>query len=123
AGGVGGEVVVEVREVLALDLLDRDRELRLLARQLGCAVVVGEVDGDGALVAGLGARELLLEAGYEASGAELDELVAPLSPGEGLAVDGADVVHDHEVAVRGGGALGGLQARAAFAQRLELGVD
>ena len=44
AGGVGGEVVVELGQLLALDLVDRDRELGLAARELLGAVVVGERD-------------------------------------------------------------------------------
>ena len=80
--GLGGEVVVELGQLLRLDLLDRDGELGLLAGQLLGAVVVGERDVDGALVAGGRARELLLEAGDEPAGAELDHLVAALAAGE-----------------------------------------
>src|SRR3954454_7920569 len=120
--GLGGEVVVEGRQLLGLDLLDRDGELGLPAGQLGRAVVIGEGDRDGALVAGRRARELVLEAGHEAARAELDHLVAPLAAGEGLALERAEVVHDHEVA-RGGGAVRRLELGAALAQRLDLGVD
>ena len=85
--GLGGEVVVELGKLLGLDLLDRDRELGLLAGQLVGRVVLGEGDRDGALVARGGALELLLEAGHEPARAELDHLVAALAAGERLAVD------------------------------------
>ena len=65
AGGVGGEVVVELGQLLALDLLDRDLELARPAGEVLGAVVVGEGDRDRALVAGLGAAQLVLEAGDE----------------------------------------------------------
>ena len=90
-----------VGQVLALDLLDRDRELAPPCRPARSRRSRrGSVTVDRALVAGLRAHELLLEAGHEAPGAELDELVAALAAGEGLAVDRADVVHDDEVAAR-----------------------
>src|SRR3954470_21832309 len=120
--GLGGEVVVEGRQLLGLDLLDRDGELGLPARQLGGAVVIGEGDRDRALLAGRRALELVLEAGHEAVRAELDHLVAPLPAREGLALERAEEVHDHEVA-RGGGAVRRLELGAALAQRLDLGVD
>ena len=68
------------------------------------------------------AGELLLEAGDEPAGAELEQLVAALAALERLAVDRALVVHDDEVAVLGG-ALEGVQARGALAQLLDLLVD
>src|SRR3954447_14157893 len=74
AGGVDGEVVVELGEVLALDLLDRDRELRRPALEVLGAVAVREGHRERALLARLGALELLLEALDEPAAAELDEL-------------------------------------------------
>ena len=120
--GLGGEVLVELGQLLGLDLLDRDGELRLLAGQVLGAVVLGELDRDRAVVAGRGALELLLEAGHEPAGAELDHLVAALAAAERLAAERADEVHDHEVA-GGGGALDGLELRHAVAQLLDLLVD
>ena len=118
--GLGGELVVELGQLLGLDLLDRDGELGLLAGQLLGAVVVGERDLDRALLAGDRARELLLEARDEPARAELDHLVAALAAGEGDAVERAQVVHHHEVAL-GGGALDRLQPAGALAQALDLG--
>ena len=116
---LGRQVVVELGQLLGLDLLDRDRELRLLAGQLGRRVVLGEGDGDGALVARGGAFELLLEAGHEPAGADLDHLVAALAAAERLAVARAHVVHDDEVALAGG-PLDGVEPGRALAQAVEL---
>ena len=66
--------------------------------------------------------ELLLEAGHEPARAELDHLVAALPAGKGLAVEGAEEVHHHEVA-GGRGPLDGLELGAALAHALELGLD
>ena len=74
-------------QLLGLDLLDGDRELGLLAGEVLGAVVLGELDLDRALVAGGSALELLLEAGHEAAGAELDHLVAALAAAERHAVE------------------------------------
>ena len=122
AGGLDGEVVVELGEVLALDLLDVDLEDRVLAGELGRGVVGRERQLDLAVLARARAGELLLEAGDEPPGPELDELVAPLAALERDVVDRALVVHDDEVAVLGR-LLEGLQAREALAQRLDLAVD
>ena len=56
-GRLGGEVVVEVGQVLLAHLLDRERELRRLAGQVGGLMIVGEGDLDRALVAGRGAGQ------------------------------------------------------------------
>src|SRR4051794_295468 len=120
--GLDRQVVVERRKLLLLDLLHRDRELGLAALEVVGAVIVGKGDGDRALLAGLRARELLLEARDQASRAELDHLVAPLAAGERLAVQRADVVRHHEVAALGG-PLDRLELRRAVPELLDLGVD
>ena len=122
AGRVRGEVVVEVGQVLVLDVLDLDRELRVLAGDVLGAVVLGERRLDDALLAGDGADEALLEAGDEVARAELDELVAALAAGERLAADGALEVDRQEVAVLRG-ALDDVQVGEALAQLLDLVVD
>ena len=61
------------------------------------------------------ALELLLEAGHEPAGAELDHLVAPLAAGERHAVERAREVHHDEVAALGL-ALDGLELGRALAQ-------
>ena len=119
---VGGEVVVQLGELLLAHVLDGDLELRVLARQVLGLVVVREGHGDRALLAGAHADELLLEAGDEPAGAQLDHLVAALAALEGHVVDRAEVVHDEVVAL-GGPALDGLELGLALAQRLDLGVD
>ena len=122
AGGLGGELVVELGQSLGLDLLDGHLELGAAAGELGGAVVIGEGDRDRALLAGAGAGQLLLEARDQPARSELEQLVATLAAGERLAVDPAEVVHDDVVAALGG-ALDGLQRGHALAQPLELGVD
>ena len=64
---------------LALTSLTETANCASLPGQLAAPVVVGEGHGDRALLAGGGALELLLEAGHEPAGAELDHLVAPLA--------------------------------------------
>src|SRR4051794_6234729 len=122
AGAVHGEMVVDGRERLLLDLLDLHGEDGLLPRQVLGLVVVGERHADLVILARAGARELLLEAGDEAARPELDELVGALAAGEGLTVDRAVVVHDDEVALRGG-AVGRVELGEALAELLDLGVD
>ena len=112
--GLGGELVVELGQLLGLDLAHRDGELGLLAGELVGPVVVGEGDRDRALLAADGALELLLEAGDEPAGAELDHLVAALAAGERHAVERAGEVHHHEVAALAPGAstVSSLAARS-----------
>ena len=64
-----------------------DGELGGLAGEVLGLVVVGEGDLDRALLAGAGALELLLEAGDQAAGAELEQVAAGLAALERLAVD------------------------------------
>ena len=121
-GGLGGEVVVGLGQVLGLDLVDRDRELRLLAGQLRYRIVLGEGDRDRALVAGARAHQLLLEPGHEPARPELEQLIAAGAALELLSADGSDVVHDDVVAVLGR-ALHGVERRHPVAQPFDLGVD
>ena len=94
----------------------------LLGGQLGRGVVLGEGDRDVAVLAADRALELLLEAGHEPAGAELDHLVAALAAGERHAVHGAGEVHHHEVAALGL-AVDGVELGRALAQLLQLLVD
>ena len=82
----------------------------------------GKVTSTSALVAGLGADELLLEAGDQTAGAELEQLIAALAALERHAVELAEVVH-HDVVAELGGALDGLERGQPVAQALDLGVD
>ena len=122
AGGLGREVVVGLGQVLGLDLVDRDRELRLLARQLRSRIVVGERDRDRSLLACARAHQLLLESGHEPARAELHELIAAGASLKFLSVDGAHVVDHRVVAVRGG-ALHRVERRQPVAQPVDLLVD
>ena len=75
-----------------------------------------------ALVAGARADELLLEARDQPVRAELEQVAARLAALERLAVDRADEVEHHEVAVLRL-ALDGLERRGLLAHALELLVD
>ena len=83
AAGLDGEVVVELRQALLLDLLHLHGERGVLARELLGGVVVREGELDGALLARGRSRELLLEAGDQPAGAELHDLPAALAAIEG----------------------------------------
>ena len=110
-------LVVERRQLLGLDLADRDLEQGLLGGQLGRGIVLGEGDRDVAVLAAHRALELLLEARHEPARAELDHLVAALAAGERHAVHGAGEVHHHEVAALGL-AIDGVELGRALAQLL-----
>ena len=73
-----GRLVVDLELAGLRDLLDLDVEGRFLAGQMRGGVVLGERDGDGLLVAGLDADQLVLEAGDEFLRAEHQRLVAAL---------------------------------------------
>src|SRR5215213_395026 len=122
AGGVGSQLVVELRQNSRAHLLDGDRELGWSAGEVVGAVVVGERHVDRALVARAGADELLLEAGDQAAAAQLDHLVVALAALEQLAVDRPLVVDDDEIVLLGS-TLDRLESREVLAQVLELVRD
>ena len=72
-----------------------------LAGQTG-VIVLGEGDVQVLLVAGLGAHQLLLEAGDKGTGTQLQVIVLALAALKGLAIVKALKVDDHGVAVLGG---------------------
>jgi hypothetical protein len=119
---VGGELVVGLRQVLGLDVVDRDREPRVLAGELRSRIVLRERDRDRPVLAGARAEKLVLEPGHEPAGAQLDQLISSDAAGELLPIDASDVVDHHVVAVLGG-ALDGVERRQAVAQLLDLLVD
>ena len=85
-------------------------------------VVVGEGDLHPALVAGLGAGQLLLEALDQTAAAELQQIVGGGAALERLAVEQALEVDQQGVAGRGG-ALDRLELGEALADPLDLAVD
>ena len=118
---LGGELVVELGEILLAHLLDGDRKARGPPGQLVGLVVVGEGHVDRALVARGGAGERRVELGQQVLRPELDHEVARLRPLERLTLDGAGVV-DHDRVAGGRGAIDGREARKALAQAVELGL-
>ena len=107
--GRPGELVVDGREHLLVDLLDARRDPRLLP--------VRKPVVDLLLSAGLLADEPLLDLGKQTLRAELDDVVAL-----GLAV-GRDEIDDDRVALARRPAVGGGEVRDRGAEHLELGVD
>ena len=101
---------------------DGDVEGGFLAGQMRRAVVVGEGDGDLLLVAGLGADQLVLEAGDEFLRAEDQRLGGARAAVEGDAVDLADIVDGDAVAFLGLAVLG-LVAAGRFGDALDLLLD
>ncbi len=85
-----GRLVVDLERAGLRHLLHGDVEGRFLAGQMRRAVIVGEGDGDLLLVAGLGADQLVLEAGDELLRAEHERLAVAGAAVEGHAVDLAD---------------------------------
>ena len=84
-GNVLGELIVERRGLLFLDLVDLDVEHDLLAGEIP-GVVLGEGDVDVLLLTGLHADDLILKAGNEAARADLQLVVLALAALEGNAV-------------------------------------
>ena len=119
-GHVLGELVVDGGNLLDLDLVDLHVEDHGLARQLG-SVVLGEGDVDVLLLARLHADELLLKAGHEAAGADLQIEVLALAAVEGLAVVEALEVDVGGVALLHG-ALHGHETAVALCHLLQTGV-
>ena len=102
--------------------MDLALEGRGLAGQLLGVVVLGERNLDGLLVAGLRADELILEAGDERAGAEVEVVLLRLAALKRLAVDKALEVDGDGVAVLRF-ALDGLDAGVALGHTVQLGVD
>ena len=121
-GGVGGEVVVELRQDFLPHLLHLHFEDGVLAGQFRLLVLVGEGDLDLDLVARRGADQLVLEVVDQLARAERQQVVVGLAALEGLVVDEALEVHQHRVALLRG-ALDRLEAGEALADPIDLGVD
>ena len=92
-----------------------------LTGQFG-VIVLGEGDVQLLLVAGFGTHELLLEAGDEGTGAQLQAVALGLAAIEGLAVQEALEVNHHSIAVLGR-PLHGHHAGGTVDEGLELVVD
>ena len=87
-----GRLVVDLECAGLGHFLDGDVEGGFLAGQMRRLVILREGHGDLLLVAGLGADQLVLEAGDEFLGAEHQRLVVAGAAVEGLAADLADIV-------------------------------
>ena len=99
-----------------------DLEGSVLAGQLLSLVLLGELDVDVELLAGLVANDLLLEAGDEGAGAQHQRVVLSLAALESDAVNEALEVDVNGVAVLGS-TLTGQQTAIAVLHALDLGVN
>ena len=119
-GHVLGELVIDSGQLLDLDLVDLHVEHHRLAGQLG-SIVLGEGDVDILLLTGLHADQLILEAGDEAAGADLQIKGLALA-----ALEGHALVEALEVDVGGvallDGALHHHQTAVAVGHLLETGI-
>ena len=79
------ELIVHRGELGLLDLLDLDLEHHSLAGQIG-HIILGEGNIQILLIAGLQTDDLILEAGDEGAGADLQAVILALAALEGLAV-------------------------------------
>ena len=117
-----GKVVIQLRQLLVLDLMQLDLEGGVLAGQFLSLVLLGELDVDVELLAGLVADDLLLKAGDEGAGAQHQRVVLSLAALESNAVNEALEVDVNGVAVLGS-TLTGQQTAIAVLHALDLGVN
>ena len=89
-----GQLVVDLGFFRRLDLFDGDGEDRVFAGQFGGMIFGGEGHLDIALLAGLGADQLVLEAGNELARAQGQIEILALAAIEFHAIDAADKI-DH----------------------------
>ena len=123
-GDVLGEVVIQLGQLDVGDGLQGDLEGSGLTGQLSGVVLLGEGDVHVELLTDLVADDLILEAGDEGAGAQLQVVVLALAALESDAVDEALEVDLGGVAVLGGSLIGDLGlAGVALADDLDLVVD
>src|SRR5690606_30032712 len=116
------EFVIDRRQHLLLDRLHGEVELRLLARQLPGAVVIGELHRRGLVLALRHADERILEVGDGAAGADHHGHAGAAAALEFLAIDAADEINQHTVVLLRG-ALHGIEGGTLATHALEHGVD
>ena len=95
----GREIVVQLGFAFDLHLFDGDGKLRVLTGKVFGRVIFGEGHGDGLLIAGLHARELLFKTGDELARTDNQRRVFSLAAFEFFTVNAADEIDDQLVAV------------------------
>ena len=115
------ELVVRLRDLGLLDLLDLHVEHHSLAGQI-LHIVLGEGDVQILLIAHAQANELILKAGHEGAGADLQAVIGALAALEGLAIVKALEVDDSSIA-HGDGTLHAHQTSGTLDIGLQLILD
>jgi hypothetical protein len=115
-----GEIVVERRKRLLLDLDHFHRRVAAAAAQVFAPMVLGEAQGDLPLLAGAQADHGVVDLGQHVAGAD-QELVAALA-GRVVAVDGERVI-DHDEIAGGRRALDRVELRLLLAHVVERGRE
>ncbi len=101
-----GEIIVDLDRFRLANFGHLGLEDRVLAGQVGLAVILGKGHLDLYVVAGLGADQLILEAGEELVRAQFEVMALGGAALESLAVDRTGEVDYHHVAVLGPAILG-----------------
>ena len=97
--------------------MELDLELSVLTLEVLCLIFLGELDVDGELVASVVTDDLLLKAGDEVAGTELEVIFLSLAALKSLAVAEALEVDDDGVAVLSGTVLYGTAVSPFSAAR------
>ena len=118
-----GEVVIDGRQDLGLDLMDRDIELRLLANVVRVRRGVRNLELHVRFVSGLQAHDPLVELDRHQTATHLVEVLVDLVSLIGLAVDVADEGDDREVVSLQRTVLHRLERCELVARDLDLLVD
>ena len=117
------EGVVQLIAGVGADLVDVAVELGGLARQLRGVILGGERDGNGHIVADVGAHQLLLKAGDEHAAAQGQGLLLGGAAGKLDALGKSGIVQ-HQLVARGGGAAhNGHDTGIGLQEALQLAVD
>jgi len=117
-----GQLVVDFQLARGCDRLDLDVEGGFLAGKVGCPILGRESNRDHLLVAYLETDQLLFEAGNEPVRADHQLGILVRAAFERLAVDLAEVIDRHLVAIGGLAGLG-LECAAVFSHAKHLLLD
>ena len=119
-----GQIVVERRKLLDLDLVELEAEMNLLAGQFLVGIVGGEFNVELLLVAAFQAHQVVDEPGNEVLGAHFHQVVGSRAPVHVLAIQRRAIVHQGQIAQFQASFLGQVdQLGLAGSQFFHGGVD